>query len=117
MQMDKDRRKLKRKYLAFFTRVFDRSTGQLLGHLADLTAEGMMIISEKPLRTNTVYSLQMDLSGAYFDKERLDFQATSIWCQPDIDPSFYNTGFRLHKMPPEDISIIQRIIEEYGIRE
>jgi hypothetical protein len=112
-----DRRKLRRKYLAFFTRVFDRNSGQLLGHLADLTAEGMMIISEKPLRTEELYSLEMDLSGAFFEKERLTFQAESIWCKPDIDPSFYNTGFRLLKMSAEDITIIERIIKEYGIRD
>ena len=115
--MDDERRKLKRKYLAFFTRVFDKSTGQLLGHLADLTAEGMMIISEKPLRTEVDYQLQMDLSGTFFEKERLDFQASSIWCRPDIDPAFYNTGFRLSKMSKEDLDIVQRIIEEYGIRD
>ena len=115
--MDEDRRKLKRRYLAFFTRVFDRSTGQLLGHLADLTPEGMMIISEKPLKTEMNYHLEMDLSGSFFEKERLNFQAASIWCKPDIDPSFYNTGFRLGKMSGEDIAIIERIIQEYGIRD
>jgi hypothetical protein len=114
--MNEERRRLKRKYLAFFTRVFDRSNGQLLGHLADLTAEGMMLISEKPLSTGTVYNMQMDLSGTFFEKDRLDFQATSIWCKPDIDPSFYNIGFRLQNMPPQDVAIIKRIIEEYGIR-
>ena len=115
--MDDERRKLRRKYLAFFTRVFDRSTGQLLGHLADLTPKGMMLISEKPLQTEIVYNLQMDLSGTFFEKERLDFQADSIWCRPDIDPAFYNTGFRLLKMSQEDIDIVQRIIKEYGIRD
>ena len=112
-----DRRKLRRKYLAFFTRVFDRNSGQLLGHLADLTAEGMMIISEKPLRTDETYTLEMDLSGAFFEKERLNFRAESIWCKPDIDPTFYNTGFRLINMSTDDIDIIERIIQEYGIRD
>jgi len=111
-----ERRKLNRKYLAFFTRVFDRGNGQLLGHLADLTSEGMMIISEKPLEIDTVYNLRMDLSGAFFDREQLDFKANGVWCKPDIDPAFFNIGFQLINISSDEISIIHRIIEEYGIR-
>ena len=112
-----DRRKLKRKYLAFFTRIFDRSSGDLLGHLADLTTEGMMVISEKPINIEEDFELQMDLSDTVFEKDHLDFSARSIWCLPDIDPNFWNTGFRLTEMPAEHLKIIERIIEEFGIRD
>ena len=40
----KERRIIKRKDLAFFTRLFDRDNGQFLGHLANLTAEGAIVL-------------------------------------------------------------------------
>ena len=113
----KDRRRLKRKYLAFFTRVYDRNTGLVIGHLADLSPGGMMLISDTPIEVDTVYALSMDLSEAFFEKDHLDFNAHSKWCQPDIDPAFWNTGFELLTPAPEDLGIVQQIIDEYGIRE
>lgn len=114
----KNRRKLNRVYLAFFTRLFDRETGELLGHLANLTPEGAMIISEAPLETGKVYRLHMDLSEAYFSKSHLDFEARCVYSQPEaIAPKFYNTGFQLLKIAPEDVQIITQIIQEYELHE
>ena len=44
-----DRRKLDRKYLTIYSRVFDRVSGRLLGYLADLSEKGAMIISDEPI--------------------------------------------------------------------
>lgn len=112
-----DRRKLTRKYLAFFTRVFDYQTGQLLGHLDNVSADGAMIIGQVPIESDKTFHLQMELSEYFFGKDFLDFQAKSVWCQPDLDPSFYNTGLQFLDIAPEDTEIIQRIMEKYGIHE
>lgn len=111
-----ERRNLERKHLAFFTRIFDRKTGQLIGHLADLTADGMMVIGEKPLDIDEIYQLQMELSITHFGKEFLEFSSRSIWCRPDIDPDYFNTGFQHLDLSADDIHVIRLIIEEYGIR-
>lgn len=112
-----ERRKLKRKYLAFFTRVFDESTGELLGHLADITAEGMMVISTRPIPTDQIFQLSMDLPEYLFGRDHIDFQARSIWCQPDIDPTFFSTGFQFKNISPSDVQTIEQIVKEYGIRD
>ena len=112
-----DRRKIKRKYLAFFTRVFDRSNGELLGHLANVTAEGAMVICERPLQTGKDYQLCMDLPETFFEKSYLAFEARCIWCKPDLAPQFHNAGFKFRRIAPEDIQIIERIIEAYGFRD
>jgi hypothetical protein len=112
-----ERRKVKRKYLMFYSRVFDRNSGKLLGYLSDLTQDGAMVISEDPIETGLVMRLCMDLPEGYFTRERLNFEAKSVWCKPDIDPKFYNTGFQLINPNREDIDIIQWIIQEYGFRD
>jgi hypothetical protein len=113
-----NRRKHKRIYLAFFTRLFDCDTGELLGHLANLTAEGAMIISEKALQTDRVYRLFMDLSEAFFSKNHLEFVARCVWSQPEeMAPRFYNSGFQFEKIDPQDVQIIAQIIQEYELHE
>jgi hypothetical protein len=62
-----DRRRLHRKYLAFFTRVFDRSNGELLGHLANVTPGGARLVCQKPVVVGRDFQLNMDLSEAFFE--------------------------------------------------
>ena len=112
-----DRRKLKRKYLVFFTRVFDLQSGKLLGQLADVTAQGAMIISGDPIQVENVYQLRMELPDDTFAADHMDFLARSVWSKPDIDPEFYNTGFQLIDPTPEQIQIIEQIIAKFGFRE
>ncbi|MEW5869422.1 MAG: PilZ domain-containing protein [Chloroflexota bacterium] len=112
-----ERRKLSRKYLIFFGRIFDRRTGQLLGNVADITAEGAMVISSHPIGVDQDFQLRLDLASRIFGTDHLNLDGHSIWCQPDIDPAYYNTGFQFSGITPEDIELIDRIVEEYKIRD
>ena len=112
-----DRRKLKRRYLMFYSRVYDRKSGRLIGHLSDLTVEGLMIIGEEQTEIHRRYVLSMDLPEDIFGKPHMTFEADARWCQRDVDPAFYNSGWHLEKIAPEDVEIIERIIEAYGFRD
>ncbi len=113
-----DRRKLKRKYLMFYTRIFDRATGALLGHLADLTTEGLMLICEQPLAEGQTFRLRIDLpEGFGFERTHLDLDGRCAWSAPDVDPHFYNAGFHLPDVPAADLAVIERLVRDYGLRE
>lgn len=112
-----ERRKLKRQFLIFFGRIFDRKSSLLLGNLADLSVEGAMIISGRPIETGKTYELRLDLPAEIFSIDHIDLEARSVWCQPDIDPSLFTTGFELTSMDPEKTAVIHQIIKKYGIRE
>ncbi len=111
-----ERRKLPRKYLVFFSRVFNAKNGKLLGYLSDLTPQGAMLISEDRIRTPATYRLIMDLPEDFNPQKSLEFDAMSVWSRPDSDPRFFMTGFQLLNVPEESIEIIQQIIEDYGLR-
>lgn len=102
--------------MLFFGRVLDRKSAQLLGNVADITGEGIMIISPQPIPVDQDFELRLDLPQHIFGIEYIDLKAHSIWCNPDIDPTLFNTGFQLLDVSPEDAEIIARIIKEYDIR-
>jgi len=110
-------RKLERRHIMFYSRVFNRKTGEILGYLGNITPEGAMVISENPLETDALYSLAMSIPEDLYGKSTLTFEAQSVWCKPDIDPNFYNTGFRLLDLAEDDIAIVNQIIEDYGFRD
>jgi hypothetical protein len=112
-----ERRKLKRRHMMFYSRVFDRKTGKHLGYLGNLTPAGIMIISEEPLDLNRDIDLRIDLPEDIYKKPVLNFKGRSIWSQPDVDPRFSNTGFNLLEINPDDLDIIEQIVVDYGVRD
>ncbi len=113
----KEKRKIKRRYLLYYMRVYDNASHQQIGNLVDLTPKGVMIVSEHPVPVNVTFHLKLELSEDIADKPYLEFNATSLWCQPDVEPHFYNTGFKIVKLGAEDAKIVQRIVEVYGFRD
>ena len=112
-----DRRKLKRRHLIYYLRVFDRRSGDLLGHLVDLTTAGIMLISESPIPADHAYACRMVLPGQGDDQREVTFEAHSIWSKRDVNPAFYATGFRLERPDPEAVAAIEGLIAEYGFRD
>lgn len=112
-----ERRKIPRKYLMVYSRVFDRETGKVLGHLSDLNLMGAMIISDDPMIEGETLSLRLDLPDPpLFTTDHLNLRARVAWCQPDIDPAFYNIGFQFGTITAEQTKIIEEMVEVYEFR-
>jgi hypothetical protein len=112
-----ERRKNKRRYLLYYARVFDAATRQQIGNLVDITPRGVMLVSEETLPVGKTFRLRLEVSDDVADKPFLDFDAKSLWCEPDVEPHFHNTGFKILDLAPGDAKIIRRIIEIYGFRD
>ena len=112
-----DRRKIPRKYLMVYSRVFDRETGKVLGYLSDMNLMGAMIISDDPMVEGTAVLLRFDLPDPpLFSTDHLNLNARVAWCQPDIDPAFYNIGFQFGTVTSEQAKIIEEMIVTYEFR-
>lgn len=109
-----EQRKFKRAHLIYYLRVFDRQTDKMIGHLVNITPDGVMLISEEPLEAGLKFQLRMLLKSAIGNKEHLDFEAESLWSNNDINPDFFDTGFKLTEIDPADKAIIEELIQEYG---
>jgi hypothetical protein len=112
-----ERRKISRKYLAIYSRVFDRVSGRVLGYLSDLTSGGAMIISDSSIVEDQDINLRFDLPDpTLFSADHLNMDAHIRWCRPDIDPAFYNIGFEFKEISPEQAKIIDEMITAYEFR-
>jgi hypothetical protein len=113
----KERRKLDRKYLMVYSRVFDREDGRVLGYLSDMSPQGAMIISDDPVTENISILLRFDLPDPpLFSTDHLSLDARVAWCKPDIDPSFFNIGFEFGQLNEQDRAIVEEMIEAYEFR-
>jgi hypothetical protein len=90
-------------------------TGELVGDLADLSRDGFMLESLKPIPLDTEFSFRIDLPAGISNKQAMVFTARSRWSLPDpLDTRLYDVGFEIVKMEPSDTYIFEQIIEQYG---
>lgn len=102
-----------RTHLIYRLRVFDAKTGRLLGHMTDITPEGMMLIGEKPVKPKKELSLRMDLPRNVMAEGHLAFSALSKWCRRDPSGDFYAMGFRIEAISPEGLAVVRTLIRDF----
>ena len=112
-----EKRKLKRRHLIYYLRVFDRNTDALVGHLVDIASEGILLISERSVETDQIFQLKMVLPAEILGKEQLHFDARCVRCQKDINPDFFNIGFQLQKVARNHFLVIEQLIDDLGFRD
>ncbi len=99
--------------LIYHLRVFDAETGQLLGHMTDINPDGMMLIGEHPVPVVKQYSLRMDLPRNVMIDRHLTFVAESRWCRRDSSGDFYGMGFRVVRISPEGLAVVNRLTRDF----
>ena len=110
-----NKRKLKRRYLVYYLRVFDRKSGEVLGHLVDITEGGVMLMRENTLETEKMYSMRLRWRTAEGRLQVVDFEGECRWCRPDINPDFYDAGFAISPKDEETLRTIRTLIGDLGM--
>lgn len=113
---EKEQRKLRRLHIICYLRVFDRESAELVGHIADISTAGMMLVSDRPLELDTDYRLVMELPLEGNKRTRVLLTARSIWSRRDANPDFYNVGFKLKRPSVRAVQRIKALIDEFTQR-
>ena len=69
------------------------------------------------LRLVDADQISVQLTDEVADKPFMEFSVRSKWCEPDIIPDSYNSGFEILDLAPEDSTIIHHIIDQFGFRD
>jgi hypothetical protein len=113
-----ERRKSKRRSISYYMRIIDTGANQMIGHLADITLQGLRIDSQKPIPINKEYHLRIYTTSDVSDMDYINFSASARWCIPDpLEPGLYNVGFEIVGIDHHAAEIVQRIVEKYSARE
>ena len=106
-------RRNKRWFLVMYLRVFDEDTGELLGHIVDINREGLRLVSDQPIPLNQTYRLSVDVPKEGAARQRIRLEAESLWSDRDVNPDFYDTGFRIQNVDAQALLQLQLLIEEF----
>ncbi|MFQ5648588.1 MAG: PilZ domain-containing protein [bacterium] len=110
-----ERRQYRRTNLGVHLAVFRRGSEEPFGQLLNITPAGMMMRTETPITAKTDYQLSITLPRKLFGLKHVDFDAKSVWCQPeDHDNSSFRTGFQLLKLDHKDFESIVDLLNNFA---
>lgn len=105
-----EKRKSSRKIVDEVLEVRDQITGTQLGSIVNISTEGLMLLSQEPIVTGSVYQLEVELMGPDGDSKLLAFGAEAVWTTEASQPESYWTGFRIIDISSNDVSMIDALI-------
>jgi len=110
-----DRRRRGRRPTSLYLQFLNNRTGELVGDLADISRDGFMLESFKPIPLNAEFAFRIDLPPEISRKQSIVFIAQSRWSQRDpVDTRLYDVGFEIVKTDPGDAQIFQQLYDQYG---
>lgn len=112
-----EKRKIARRHLVFYLRIFDGMSSRVLGHLVDISTRGAMLVCDGPIQVNQEFRLRMRLPKDIGGRTELVMDALSRWCKPDTNPDFFVAGFQLTALGEEYEEYIKRLIEDFSVEE
>ncbi len=111
-----EKRNLERRHLMYYLRVWDTQEDKLIGHLADVSSDGFLIVGENKIEIGREFQLKMLLPASADSTEPLEFKANSCWSSNDVNKLFYDTGFQFSDISKQTLGRLNDIIDEYSLR-
>jgi hypothetical protein len=96
--------------------VFDEITGKDLGHLANLTPEGLMLVSREPIRLSSIFQMRIEVPPSAKRVDKVCFGAESVWAsQMEGEGGYFWSGFSIIDISGEAADFIERWIEDWTV--
>lgn len=106
-----DQRQIERHQLSSYLAVYNARTGRSMGQIGNLSTSGLMLISLLPVMVGHIFDMQVRIPEG--EGERImNFQALSHWCQADVSPGHFDSGFSIVSNQRE-FSELGRMLERY----
>ena len=78
-----------------YLRVFNDATGDVVGHAEDISPDGLLVISERPIPSGTVVKLRIEVMAEDEHREAIHVRGRSVWTRQHANAGFYDIGLQL----------------------
>ncbi len=107
-------RKQERKELNQTIPVQDIINGAVAGELVNITTNGMMLISNEHIETNSIFQFALQLPHPLDGHDSIPLGVDCLWCRKVENFSRYWAGFQIIDASPDARELIDKLIAHYG---
>ena len=95
--------------------VTDTITGQSIGHIGNLSTDGMLLISSRRLGEDSLFQFSFDLPASAAQSARpIQIGVHEQWAEAANVPGQFWSGFRIIDISPEDFDVLNNWIASPG---
>ncbi len=109
-------RRIERHQLPYFLRVFNSVTDKPIGFLGNVSADGLMLISQLPMMIGADFDLRLKIPASDGCMQVIDLRASCLWCHEDATPHHYDAGFSLQQAPPEYAQLVSALQQYFSFQ-
>jgi hypothetical protein len=109
-----EKRQSPRKVADHVLEIYDQVTGNMLGRIVNISAEGFMLLSQEPMLSGTLYQLDLVDPSSKEQQSQVKFSAEAVWSTEASHPESYWSGFRITEISNDDVLYIDRLIIEWN---
>jgi hypothetical protein len=109
-----DQRRALRKRANFTAVVTDVISGQPIGHLGNLSSNGMLLISAHPPRSEAIYQVSLSLPGLGSSPQTIEVGIQEQWHEAAASPGQVWSGYRIVAIADSDAAMLDAWLEQPG---
>lgn len=102
-----EHRRSQRKRAHQMIHVMNSITGKQVGHIGNLSIDGMLLISSRQLPEDALFQFTFQLpSGATAQTHQLEIGVHEQWCETAAVPGQFWSGFRIIDIGSDDYNVL-----------
>ncbi|MGK0499439.1 MAG: hypothetical protein ACJAYG_001080 [Oceanicoccus sp.] len=107
-------RKHERKQLNQPMPIIDVINGGQFGELVNVTVEGIMVITDKEIPTQSIYQLSLKLPMTIAGSDTVELGADCLWCREVENFHRYWAGFQIIDASDTAMTQLEQLINHYS---
>jgi hypothetical protein len=107
-------RKLERREINQTIDITDVINGGKFGELINITTEGLMVMTEREIPTQSIYQLSLKLPVELHGSITVELGADCLWCRKDENFHRFWAGFQIIDASDNAVKQIEELIEAYS---
>lgn len=115
MKKKESMRKRVRRHIYFYLSVYEASGEKMIGHLGDISQEGVMLVSKEELELNKELDVKIELPKKEpFNRKKVPLTIRLLWQKADSNPDYLCYGGLIKEIPPITRKVIGALLYMYG---
>ena len=110
-----DYRHRPRKNTPHLVKAIDLESGRAMGRIVDITADGMMLVSDTNVVPGRHYNFRINLPVMVHHRTDVCLEAKCVWSNKDEGGKFYKAGFKFINLPGEDGFLLEDVMHKLNL--
>ena len=104
-----------RKNTPHVVKAYDNATGEFIGRVVDITADGVMMVTHDLHTIGREFQLRIILPVMVQHKTDVVVEGQVVWCEPDSNPEFCKIGLKFSNPDGADGFLLEDVMHRLNL--